>query len=134
MQFSFGSSINKNIHKKLDSPKTPTCHQKEYKAKPRKKRSVGFHFHLRRKTLPFFFFFFRDEDGLNKLRKTGIVLVDKTNSESFVRVFLAAGDDAARTLKMWASTGVKGVDFSLPRAQRLSQVPRIPSVPEIPLE
>lgn len=132
MQFLFGSSINKNIHKKLASPKTPICHQKEHKAKPRKKRSVGFHFHLRRKTLPFFFF--RDEDGLNKLRKTGIVLVDKTNSESSVRVFLATGDDGARTLKVWASIGVKGVDFSLPRAQRLSQVPPIPSVPEIPLE
>ena len=104
---------------------------KEQKAKPRKKSSVGFHFHLRRKTLPFFF---RDEDGLNKLRKTGVVLVDKTNSESFVRVFLAAGNDAARKLKMQASSGVKGVDSSLPRARRLSQVPRIPSVPEIPLE
>ena len=80
------------------------------------------------------FFFFRDEDGLNKLRKTGVVLVDKTNSGSFVRVFLAPGDDAVRKLKMRVSTGVKGVDSSLLRAQRLSQVPQIPSVLEIPLE
>lgn len=128
MYFAFGGSINKMF----DSPKTPICHQKEQKAKPRKKNSVGFHFHLRRKTLPFFFF--RDEDGLNKLRKTGVVLVDKTNSGSFVRVFLAAGNDAARKLKMRASSGVKSVDSSLPRARRLSQVPRIPSVLEIPLE